>query len=75
MNNKFIFHRQDWGAIVLIDERFNKSPRYTNGKELLYLNPNVPNAVFDRISTLKAININCLAKIWNENEKQKAGHV
>ena len=24
-------HRQDWGAILLIDERFNKSPKYTNG--------------------------------------------
>lgn len=35
MNNNFVFHRQDWGAIVLIDERFNKSPKYTNGKELL----------------------------------------
>ena len=31
--NNFVFHRQDWGAIVLIDERFNKSPKYTNGKE------------------------------------------
>ena len=36
MNSKcFFFHRQDWGAIVLIDERFNKSPRYINGKEQL----------------------------------------
>ena len=36
------FYRQDWGAIVLIDERFNKSPRYTNGKELLlYVSPDV----------------------------------
>jgi len=26
-----IRHEQDWGAIVLIDERFNKSPRYING--------------------------------------------
>jgi len=26
-----IRHKQDWGAIVLIDERFNKSPRYING--------------------------------------------
>lgn len=26
------FHRQDWGAILLIDERFNKSPKYINGK-------------------------------------------
>ena len=44
MDNKFVFffYRQDWGAIVLIDERFNKSPRYTNGKELLlYVSPDV----------------------------------
>ncbi|KAM7443565.1 Fanconi anemia group J protein [Porites harrisoni] len=26
-----IRHKQDWGAILLIDERFNKSPKYTNG--------------------------------------------
>lgn len=38
----FFFYRQDWGAIVLVDERFNKSPRYTNGKELLlYVGPDV----------------------------------
>lgn len=35
INYNFAFHRQDWGAIVLIDERFNKSPKYTNGKEQL----------------------------------------
>lgn len=35
VNNNFVFHRQDWGAIVLIDERFNKSPKYTNGKNML----------------------------------------
>ena len=35
INYNFVFHRQDWGAIVLIDERFNKSPKYTNGKEQL----------------------------------------
>lgn len=26
-----IRHKQDWGAILLIDERFNKSLKYTNG--------------------------------------------
>lgn len=26
-----IRHKQDWGAILLIDERFNKSSKYTNG--------------------------------------------
>lgn len=26
-----IRHKQDWGAILLIDERFSKSPKYTNG--------------------------------------------
>lgn len=35
MNDNIVFCRQDWGAIVLIDERFNKSPKYTNGKNML----------------------------------------
>ena len=32
----FNVHRQDWGAILLIDERFNKSSKYTNGILLFY---------------------------------------
>ncbi|KAK3742769.1 hypothetical protein QZH41_003706 [Actinostola sp. cb2023] len=26
-----IRHKQDWGAILLVDERFSKAPRYSNG--------------------------------------------
>lgn len=37
INCNFAFRRQDWGAILLIDERFNKSPKYTNGMYALKL--------------------------------------
>ena len=30
----FDFYRNDWGAILLIDERFGKSPKYRNGKNV-----------------------------------------
>ena len=33
--NYVYISRNDWGAILLIDERFGKSPKYKNGKETL----------------------------------------
>lgn len=34
----FGFERNDWGAILLIDERFGKSPKYRNGKYFSRIN-------------------------------------